>query len=97
MPLNSLLTWIIEDVSEGFLFEGLLANKTPTFTLLAGVCVFREEQLRPVQHVDQDRQLGLHKRAQAVLKGRHNVLEVQGEEHPDCCTEAFVALGLADG
>lgn len=53
---------------DGNFFRGLLANKTSTLTLLAGVCVFRKEQLGPMQYIHQDRQLGLDKRAQAVLQ-----------------------------
>lgn len=35
-------------------FQGLLAYKTSALALLAGVCVFREEQLGPMQHVHQN-------------------------------------------
>lgn len=84
-PFNSSLTQIIEGKFGGFTLQGLLANEASTLALLAGVGVLREEQLRPVQHVHQHRQLGLDQRAQAVLQGRHDVLRVEGEEAPDCC------------
>lgn len=35
--------------------HSLLADKTSALALLARVGVFREEQLRPMQHVHQDR------------------------------------------
>lgn len=55
-------------------FQGLLAYKTSAFALLARVCVFREEQLRPMQNIHQNWQFSLDQWAQTVLKRWHDVL-----------------------
>lgn len=65
--MNTLAHMSIKDQLK-MVFQGLLAYKTSTLTLLARVCVFREEQLGSVQHVHQNRQLSLDQRAQTVLK-----------------------------
>lgn len=53
----------------------LLAYKPAALALLAWVCVFGEEQLRPMQDIHQDWQLSLDQRPQPVLKSWHNVLQ----------------------
>lgn len=47
----------------------LLGDKAAALTFPAGVCVLREQQLRAMQHVHQDRQLSLDQGMQTVLQG----------------------------
>lgn len=54
---------------------GLLWYKSATFTLPAGVGVFREEQLWTMQDVYQHWQFSLNQWSQAVLQRRHYVLQ----------------------
>ena len=50
-------------------------DESSVLALSSGFSSGGEEQLRPVQDVDEDRELGLYERLQVVLKDRDNVLK----------------------
>ena len=72
---------LISTLSNSFRNQLSSFNKTSpgdeasTFTFPSGLCAIREEQLRAMEDINKDGQLGLHQRLQLVLQQSYYVLQ----------------------